>query len=223
MRKIYYLLALLTLVLPITSSDPSTAPNSDVAYLGVHHEAPRPTTIDHNRLDAHQGVEVINVFEHSAAALMGIQAGDVILAINGAPIANGLDLRKEITRNLVGDPVSAVIRRNGEDIELNGNFGGMGPGKFRQDLKLAEDARYRAEQERRLQEQQQALDELRNQMIALKNDIEKDEDPKQLNLIPRHENSYTRQVKLIEANGGWHLIYVIDSTVSPTLGTEINP
>ncbi len=213
MRKTYYVLALLALVLPISSSDPSTAPNSDVAYLGVHHIPPRPNTIDDNRLDAHQGVEVTNVFADSAAASMGLQEGDVILAINGAPITNGLDLRKEITRNLEGDPVSAVIRRNGEDLELNGNFGGMGPGKTRQDLKLVEDARYRAEQEQRLQEQQQALDELRDQVKDLKNELKNKEQAESLNKESHGDDFSAQRLTLIQFNGAWRFIYVIDSSV----------
>jgi S1-C subfamily serine protease len=134
MRKFFCSLALLAVTFPISSSDPNAAQHSDVAFLGVHHEAPSPDAIDQNHLDAYQGVEVTDVFSNSAAESMGIQEGDVILAINGVPIANGMDLRKEITSNLEGDPVSAVVRRKGEDIELNGEFGGMSGGAMRQDL-----------------------------------------------------------------------------------------
>jgi membrane-associated protease RseP (regulator of RpoE activity) len=216
MRTIIFALALLAFSLPASSSDPSSSQSGDVAFLGVGHRAPQPQTIDNNGLNAHQGVEIINVHSDSSAERMGIKEGDVILELNGVPIRNGSDLRTEITRNIEGDPVSALIRRNGQDIELNDNFGATGNFK-RQALDSDADAQYRAEQEQRLKQQQQELQELRDELKEIEKnekELNNEEQAQPIEKEVKSEDPYTQRINLVQSNGNWHLIYVIDSTAN---------
>ncbi len=58
------------------------------------------------------------------AAAMGLQPGDVILSLNGTPIASRLDLRTEVLSNAPGAAAEAVVVRSSGDIAvLDGAFG----------------------------------------------------------------------------------------------------
>ena len=56
---------------------------------------------------------------HSDAYAAGLQAGDMIVSINGAQIESEEDIQAQ-TKNLkVGDTVSMVIRRSGRDYKVD--------------------------------------------------------------------------------------------------------
>jgi aminopeptidase N len=64
------------------------------------------------------GVRVSSVVPASAAEKAGVQAGDVLVSIDGKPIAN-LQAYSDLLRGLApGQTVPAVVRRAGKDVEL---------------------------------------------------------------------------------------------------------
>ena len=65
------------------------------------------------------GVFISKVDMHSDAYAAGLQAGDMIVSINGAQIESEEDIQAQ-TKNLkVGDTVSMVIRRSGRDYKVD--------------------------------------------------------------------------------------------------------
>jgi len=68
-----------------------------------------------------QGVLVSNVSEDSAASKAGLQAGDVIVEINGSAIKNSRDLRKEVSKIESGE-ARLIVVRNRQKIELRANL-----------------------------------------------------------------------------------------------------
>lgn len=65
------------------------------------------------------GVFISKVDMRSDAYAAGLQAGDMIVSINGAQISNEEDIQAQ-TKNLqVGDTVNMVIRRNGRDYKVD--------------------------------------------------------------------------------------------------------
>ena len=65
------------------------------------------------------GVFIYSVDMHSDAYAAGLQAGDMIVSINGAQIETEEDVQAQ-TKNLqVGDTVSMVIRRSGRDYKVD--------------------------------------------------------------------------------------------------------
>jgi S1-C subfamily serine protease len=69
------------------------------------------------------GVRAESIVEGSPAAKAGIAAGDVIVAINGQPIAN-LQAYSNLLRALKpGQEVTVVLRREGKEITLSVTLG----------------------------------------------------------------------------------------------------
>ena len=58
------------------------------------------------------GLLLTQVAESSNAALTGLQEGDILLALDGQPIASRTDLYARLYDLQVGDMVTAVICRN---------------------------------------------------------------------------------------------------------------
>ena len=76
-------------------------------YLGV-------TMSDSN--DATPGVLVERVSRNSPADLAGLQAGDLIFSMDGAPVVRGDTVRARILRTLIGDEVTIGFRRDGAEL-----------------------------------------------------------------------------------------------------------
>lgn len=70
-------------------------------------------------LQLEHGVYVARVEKNGAAALVNIQAGDVILKINGTDINSVADLRGALDSLPVGTKVAVVIMRNGKTFTVN--------------------------------------------------------------------------------------------------------
>ena len=62
--------------------------------------------------------EVIQVSEGSVAERAGIRVGDTLLALDGEPIADALQMRIRVSDWRWGDTVTARILRDGEELEL---------------------------------------------------------------------------------------------------------
>jgi S1-C subfamily serine protease len=88
------------------------------AYLGVVGGTRRlPATLA-ERLGRPSGLEVIQLLESSPAATAGIRAGDLIVSLDGAPIAGVGDLQRSLVGDLVGRAVEVTLERDGRLAEI---------------------------------------------------------------------------------------------------------
>lgn len=85
--------------------------------------------------DSDSGVTVIQVVNGSPAETAGLQAGDVITALNGEAVENASALVEGVSALAVGDEVALTVTRDGEAVELTATlaerpqgqmFGGRG-------------------------------------------------------------------------------------------------
>jgi S1-C subfamily serine protease len=88
------------------------------AYLGVvGGTRPLPPVIA-ARLGRTQGLEVVQLLDASPAARAGVRAGDIIVALDGHPIAGVGDLQRLMDGSLVGRRVALEVERAGQDLVL---------------------------------------------------------------------------------------------------------
>jgi S1-C subfamily serine protease len=82
-----------------------------------------------NRLgiEAEAGAFVYDIIPGSGAEAAGIQAGDVIVAIDGAPITSNEDLGPAIAQHEPGDEIEVTIERGGDEQTLTAEVGRQGP------------------------------------------------------------------------------------------------
>ncbi len=109
------LAASLLLIATLGAADDYKAvtPPAERPMLGVE-MSPVPTHIQEAQgLTPQQGVYVQSTFPGTAAQVMNLKPGDVILAVNGAPISSMTDLRNEVGLGTVGDTVEVSVVRNG--------------------------------------------------------------------------------------------------------------
>ena len=131
--------------------------------LGVQ-MTPVPLSVQEQQgLAPNQGVFVQNVYPNTAAQTMGLQPGDVITSVNGAPIGSMSDLRNEVALNQVGDPVEVTIQRGGQEQATIGQFQPW-PSNIPYDpIDPAMEQRFREWQDRRLARMQDEVEQLRRQ------------------------------------------------------------
>lgn len=135
--------------------------------LGVQ-MTPVPLSVQEQQgLAPNQGVYVQSVYGNTAAQVMGLQPGDVITSVNGAPIGSMSDLRNEVALNQVGDPVEVTIQRGGQEQAAIGQFQPW-PANIPYDpIDPAMEQRFREWQERRLARMQDEVEQLRRQAQEL--------------------------------------------------------
>lgn len=135
--------------------------------LGVQ-MTPVPLSVQEQQgLAPNQGVYVQSVYGNTAAQTMGLQPGDVITSVNGAPIGSMSDLRNEVALNQVGDPVEVTIQRGGQEQATIGQFQPW-PSNIPYDpIDPAMEQRFREWQERRLARMQDEVEQLRRQAQEL--------------------------------------------------------
>ncbi len=78
------------------------------AFLGVATDQARPGP----------GALVNEIVPDTAAAKAGLRKGDVILAVDGVPVAHAFGLRFEIGRRRSGDKAKLKVLRDGQEIEI---------------------------------------------------------------------------------------------------------
>ncbi len=86
--------------------------------LGVMIQDFTPDLADALGIEAGAGAVVTQVEPDSAAAAAGLQAGDLIVAVDGRPVAGSADLRSQIGLKRTGTTVALDILREGEALTL---------------------------------------------------------------------------------------------------------
>src|SRR5215213_614182 len=79
------------------------------AYLGIVGGTRRLTGALAERLDRTSGLEVVQLLDGSPAATAGVRAGDLIVSIDGRPIAGVGDLQRSLIGDLVGRQIQVTI------------------------------------------------------------------------------------------------------------------
>ncbi len=88
------------------------------AYLGIAGgPRPLPPRARHS-FGVSTGVEVVEVVPGSPAERAGIRAEDLIVELNGQPVASAADLQRMMVAELIGTPVPARVLRRGSELEL---------------------------------------------------------------------------------------------------------
>jgi serine protease Do/serine protease DegQ len=86
--------------------------------LGVHIQDMNPDLAEAMGVDATGGVLIAQVLPNSPAAKAGLEAGDVIVAMDGEPIRDADELRNRIGMSEVGESVLLDVRRKGQRLEV---------------------------------------------------------------------------------------------------------
>ena len=64
------------------------------------------------------GAYVGSVRPDSPAERAGVQAGDVVVELSGAPVENAADVERIAVQRRPGQPTSVTVRRNGKRLTL---------------------------------------------------------------------------------------------------------
>jgi serine protease Do len=88
------------------------------AYIGIAGGSrPLPPRIA-STLGRRSGVEVVQVVEASAAARAGLRPEDLILDLDGSPVADADDLQRLMTADAIGRSLKVSLLRQGRQLEL---------------------------------------------------------------------------------------------------------
>jgi len=88
------------------------------SYLGIVGGTRRLSPVLAAQLGRSTGLEVIQLLDGSPAAAAGIRPGDVLVALDGRPIAGVGDLQRTLVGDLVGRRVDVTLERDGKLAEL---------------------------------------------------------------------------------------------------------
>jgi S1-C subfamily serine protease len=89
------------------------------AYLGIAGGSrPLPPRLA-RRLGRESGVEVVQVAESSPAALAGLRPEDLIVELDGVPVADVADIQRLMVVEKIGSPLSLKVLREGRELELS--------------------------------------------------------------------------------------------------------
>ncbi|HKS93521.1 MAG TPA: DegQ family serine endoprotease [Gammaproteobacteria bacterium] len=91
--------------------------------LGVQVQTLTPELAQALKLAQNQGAVVMQVVPGSQAQKAGIKPNDVIVSVNGNPVASAQDVRNVIGLLRVGTPVTLGILRNGQQITIHAKIG----------------------------------------------------------------------------------------------------
>ena len=100
-----------------------------VGYLGVMTGPVDESVRKELGLSADEGVLIPNLAGNGPAEAAGIQAGDILIRISGAPV-NMATLRRQLTRIGAGEKVMVTVVRDGKRVEIELTLG-QRPGRRR--------------------------------------------------------------------------------------------
>ena len=83
------------------------------AYLGLVSTPARLTPVQAERYGQRGALRVVEVVERSPAAQSGLLAGDLVLAIDGAPLGDAQSLRKRFFTDAIGQRMEVTVLRDG--------------------------------------------------------------------------------------------------------------
>ena len=83
------------------------------AYLGLVSTPARLTPAQAERYGQRGALRVVEVVERSPAAQSGLLAGDLVLAIDGAPLGDAQSLQKRLFTEAIGRRMEVTVIRNG--------------------------------------------------------------------------------------------------------------
>src|SRR6476660_7754917 len=83
------------------------------AYLGLVSTPARLTRVPAERYGQRGALRVVEVVERSPAAQSGLLAGDLVLAIDGAPLGDAQSLQKHLFTDAIGQRMEVTVVRNG--------------------------------------------------------------------------------------------------------------
>jgi membrane-associated protease RseP (regulator of RpoE activity) len=135
--------------------------------LGVHMSPPSPATQYINHTSPDVGVEVLHIYQGTAAERINLKIGDVIVAINGGDIGLMDDVRNEVTLAGVGGEVKVDILRDGKKITLSGTVSEWPKHIPHEPLDTEAEQRFRKWQEQRWQRIINTADHLSARIVAL--------------------------------------------------------
>lgn len=69
------------------------------------------------------GAYIYSVAEGSAAEQAGLQNGDRIVSINGTPVSNASEVKTQVGTVAVGETVTIVVSRNGQEVKVTVTMG----------------------------------------------------------------------------------------------------
>ena len=116
---------LLALAITAAFSVVATASETTIqkAMLGV---AIAPVTSDVPALStpSHfiEGAQVVAVTRGSPGERAGLRVGDVVVTMNGEAVKNMMDLQQRVSRARLGDSFRLIVRRDSEELVLDGVF-----------------------------------------------------------------------------------------------------
>jgi serine protease Do len=88
------------------------------AYIGIAGDArPLPPRLA-TALGRKRGIEVVDVVQGSPAARAGLRAEDLIVEVDGVPVAGVDDLQRLMTGDVIGRSVSARLLRQGRELAV---------------------------------------------------------------------------------------------------------
>jgi len=194
------------------------SPGSQRPMLGVE-MSPVPINVQTQQgIGNDQGVLVRQVFDGTAASGMGVRPGDVILSVNGAPISSMTDLRNEVAANNVGDPVSVVVRRDGQDVPLSSALREWPTNIPNDPIDAEAERRFKDWQQRRLARNRGDVREVAQQARELRERIAKGESAKPFT----QSTAFRDSVAFLRMMPAWKMDYRYDtSDITPAPGPDI--
>ena len=70
-------------------------------------------------LNRHPGVIITDVVPHGAAQAAGLEANDIVLAINGHPVTEAREIQAEILQHAIGEQISLDLLRGDQTVHKN--------------------------------------------------------------------------------------------------------
>lgn len=70
------------------------------------------------RFQQREGLHVAEVVEGSAAARAGIRVGDIVVAVDGAPVRSTTELTRRMVEDAIGTPIEVTVWRNGALVDV---------------------------------------------------------------------------------------------------------